>query len=120
MISVLALALGAQMAVATGGGRSSVSLTVPFGQSVQLNRLHLRPVEIVEDSRCPRYVTCVWRGRITVKFTVRGGKPIVLENDKPMAFGGGNLTLLGASPLSNRGEKIPPQSYRFQLRYTRG
>jgi hypothetical protein len=87
---------------------------------VQVNRLELRPVEILEDSRCPRYVTCVWRGRITVKFAVRGAQPIVLENDKPMPFGGGTLTLVGASPLSNRGEKIPHQSFRFQLRYTRG
>lgn len=109
-----------QAAVATsGGGRSSMSLTVPIGRTVRFNNAQLTPVEVLEDSRCPRFVTCVWRGRIKVKFTVRGGQPIVLENDKPFAFGKGTLTLVGASPVSSRGEKVPPRSYRFQVRYDR-
>ena len=94
-----------------------MSLTVPIGRTVRFNDAQLTPVEVLEDTRCPRFVTCVWRGRITVKVAVRGGQPIILENDKPIPFGKGRLTLVGASPLSSRGEKVPPRDYRFQIRY---
>lgn len=115
------MAQSTSVAVSNGQGRhhSSISTTVAIGQTVRINRARLRPVAIVEDSRCPRFVTCVWRGRLVVRFSVAGRPPITLENEKPVAFAGGRLTLEGATPVSGRGEKVPPARYRFQLRYER-
>jgi len=108
------------VAVTRGGGHSSTTITVPFGKPARFNNLLIRSVEVVEDSRCPRYVTCVWRGRLKVRFALSHGQTLTLEDNKPMKFAGGTLTLLGATPLSGRGEKIPLQAYNFQLRFERG
>lgn len=102
-----------------GHGHSSVSMTVGMNQTTRINQFRLKPAKIVEDSRCPRYVSCVWRGRLVVAFDVAGAKPITLENGKPVSFGGGTLTLLGATPVSGRGEPVPAYRYRFQLEYER-
>lgn len=107
------------VAIASGRGHSVMSLTVPFGHSVRINRWTFTPIKLLEDSRCPRLVTCVWRGRLKVEFAVRGGAPVTLEDNKPVPYGGGTLTLTGGTPLSQRGEKIDPRAYRFQLRFER-
>ena len=111
------------VAVATssggGSGRSSVTVTVPMGQPARINRQVYRPVAIVEDSRCPTHVTCVWRGRLVVDFETNGRKRFRLEDGKPVAVSGGRLTLVAATPRSSRGEIIPPNAYRLQLRFER-
>ena len=107
------------IAVATGRAHSVATLTAAMWQSVRLNRWTFTPVKVLEDSRCPRMVTCVWRGRLKVEFAVRGGPPVILEDNRPVRFGGGTLTLLGAQPLSQHGEIVPIRAYRFQLRYER-
>ena len=120
---VAALPAGASaqqsIAVTRGGAHSVVSMTVFMGRSARLNRWTFTPVKVLEDSRCPRMVTCVWRGRLKVEFAVRGGPNVTLEDNKPVPFGGGTLTLIGGQPVSQRGEKIDPRTYRFQLRYER-
>lgn len=120
LAAVPAPALAQQaIALVSGGGHSQITLTVPFGQVVQFNQLQLRPVQIVEDSRCPPGVRCVWQGRIVARFALAGGATVDLENGKPVAIAGGRLTLVGAAPMSRPGEKIPPAAYRFTLRFER-
>lgn len=93
-----------------------MTVTVPFGKPARINRQVYRPVAIIEDSRCPRFVTCVWRGRLVVEFA-NGNQKIRLEDGKPLAIPGGRLTLVSGTPHSQRGETFPPQEYRFQLRF---
>lgn len=115
-------ALSAQsVVVATGGphGRSSVSVTATFGRPVHINQMVLRPVAIVQDSRCPASANCVWAGTLIVEFETRGRERIRLEQGKPLAIAGGRLTLAAAGPQPVAGRKIPPQAYRFQLRFER-
>ena len=128
LLSALLLACSAPLAAqpvavaTTSGGtqsRSSVTVTVPFGQAARINNQWLRPVAIIEDSRCPTRVTCVWRGRLVVEFVHGPRHRIRLEDGKPLAIAGGRLTLVGASPRSLNGETIPPQAYRLQLRFER-
>ena len=111
------------VAVATTSGgphsRSSVTVTAAFGQAVRVNQLVLRPVAIVQDSRCPANVNCVWAGELVVEFATTGGDRLRLEMGKPLAIAGGRLTLLSASPQPVAGKPIPPQSNRFQLRFER-
>jgi hypothetical protein len=128
LLSALVLAcpvpLAAQsVAVATTSGgphsRSSVMVTAAFGQPVRINQMVLRPVAIVQDSRCPANVNCVWAGQLTVEFATAGRDRIRLEMGKPLAIAGGRLVLLGANPEPIAGKPIPPQSYRFRLRFER-
>ncbi len=128
LVSALLLAgsapLAAQsVAVATTSGgaqsRSSVTVTAAFGRAVRINHMILRPVTIVQDSRCPANANCVWAGQLIVDFENAGRARIRLEQGKPLAISGGRLTLVGSSPQPVAGRKIPPQAYRFQLRFER-
>lgn len=107
------------IAIASGPGRASATVTVGLGASVRLGSLAFRPVRVVEDSRCPRLVTCVWRGRLLVELQTAGHGRLVLEDGKPLAIGGGTLTLVGATPASQRGERPPPGAYRLTFRWQR-
>ena len=37
-----------------------------FGKSYQLEELELKFVEVLQDSRCPKNVNCVWAGEVVV------------------------------------------------------
>ena len=128
LVSALLLTCSAPLAAqsvavaTTSGGphsRSSITVTAAFGQPVRINQMVLRPVAIVQDSRCPANVNCVWAGQLIVEFATAGRDRLRLEMGKPLAIAGGRLMLLGASPHPVAGKPIPPQAYRFQLRFER-
>ncbi|HWJ58047.1 MAG TPA: hypothetical protein VNR68_00165 [Sphingomicrobium sp.] len=121
MMALLAFAVATQSAVVStsGGGHSAITITVPLGQTAKFNRTPVRPVRIVEDSRCPIDVTCVWRGRLRVEVMVgqvRRPQTLVLEDGKAVPFAGGSLMLVGSRP-AKRANGPPPRS--FILRYDR-
>jgi hypothetical protein len=128
LVSALLLGCSAPLAaqsvavVTSSGGansRSSVTVTAAFGRPIRINQMVLRPVAIVQDSRCPANANCVWAGQLIVDFETERRGSIRLEQGKPLAIAGGRLTLVGASPQPVAGRKIPPQAYRFQLRFER-
>lgn len=45
---------------------------VGLGQSVLVGDLAVTPLEVVEDSRCPINVRCVWPGRLVVRTRIDG------------------------------------------------
>lgn len=105
--------------------QSSATVTVPLGGKAMLNGMTLVPQRIVEDSRCPVDVQCVWAGRLVVETVIllRGGSEelrLNLETGKAFAVAGGQLTLLDAQPAKLAGEPVPPSAYRFTLRFERG
>ena len=55
---------------ACGNAQSSqppqIAIRVPLGESVDVDGIKVSFNEIREDSRCPRYTTCVWEGRARV------------------------------------------------------
>jgi len=116
-----ALAMQSVAVASTSGahGRSSVMVTVPFGRTVRLNHLVLRPMAIVADSRCPAEVQCVWAGELVVDFETRKGEKIRLTMGQPQAIAGGKLTLLSAMPRKSRTGSISPRSYVFTLKFER-
>lgn len=118
MTLLLAFALAAQSAVVatSGGGHSTITLTVPLGQTALFNRTAVRPVRVIEDSRCPIEVTCVWRGRLRVEVMVgKAGRPrtLMLEDGKAVPFAGGSLTLVGSRP-AKRANGPSPRNFIFK------
>ena len=89
-----------------------------LGQTVRVGALAVRPIAVMEDSRCPRYVSCVWRGRLRLSAMV-GHSRTMLDDGVPLAVRGGHLTLVEVTPVSGRGEKVPPDRYRFKFRFER-
>jgi hypothetical protein len=88
------------------------------------NGVSIRPIAVLEDSRCPKDVECIWAG--TTRISVR-----VSKNNQSEMYeigpGSGALTVHGTtivfssvepSPLS--GSPISPSDYRFTFMVTAG
>lgn len=44
-----------------------------IGQTADLgNGLRVRPLEVLEDSRCPQNARCVWAGRVRLRVSIEG------------------------------------------------
>jgi hypothetical protein len=98
---------------------ASATAVARLGETVRLGPVRVTPISIVEDSRCPRMVSCVWRGRLRIRAVVRGRSPVTLDDGVALTVAGGRLTLLDAVPISQHGEVPPPRAYRFRLRFER-
>lgn len=82
--------------------------------------LTIRPLAVVEDSRCPSGVMCVWAGRVLLRIAIEGpgvSRTLTLENGKPFVIAGGALTLTQIEPPRVRGKPMAP--YRFGFVFKR-
>lgn len=108
MLALLALlagcaapAAGAPEAPADrSGAETPGTVTVQLGETARLGDIRVRPIAVIEDSRCPRDVTCVWAGRLRLKAAISAVPgEAVLTLSEPFALpGGGRLTLVAAAP----------------------
>ena len=48
-----------------------IVVKIPLGETVRLDDVALTFVKVLEDSRCPKNVTCIWQGRIIVQVAVK-------------------------------------------------
>jgi len=92
-----------------------------IGQTVEMAGIKLTPLEVIEDSRCPANVQCVWAGRLRLNARLdSGGKASELELTlgEAQPAGAGTLTLVEAKPSAEQGRTIYPEDYRFGFTYT--
>ncbi len=94
---LLALA-GCTTAPAPPPSNETGTVTARLGEEVRLGTLRIRPVAVLEDSRCPVDVTCVWAGRIRVRVAVSSVGEPVMELNQPVAVPGGSLSLVAVAP----------------------
>lgn len=92
--------------------------TAGIDEAVRLSRLRIIPIEVIEDSRCPSDVVCVWAGRLVVRVMVQSpdfptrtesmelGRGIALEDAR-------SLTITSAEPVPRAGVAIQPSDYRL-------
>jgi hypothetical protein len=90
-----------------------------IGQTADLgNGLRVRPLEVVEDSRCPQNARCVWAGRLRVRVNVEGvGEREVILDETAVETPRGSFAMVAASPgpwTDWPEEQRPP--YRFGFR----
>jgi hypothetical protein len=77
------------------------TVTAHLNEEVRIGDLRVRPLEVVEDSRCAEDVTCVWAGRVRLRVAVSGAGEPVMEIDRPVTVPGGRrLTLVAVAPLN--------------------
>lgn len=120
MKALLPLATCALTACATVPPAGDKS-TAAIAEYILIAELRIRPIRVIEDSRCPMDVHCVWAGRIIVETEISGGAPYqihMLELGKParVAFAGGTLTLVSVEPGKMAGSDIKQDAYRFTFR----
>ena len=87
-----------------------------IGEIAYTNGLRVKPVAVIEDSRCPALVRCVWAGRLVVRAEVIGGswrQSRDLELGKPQQIADGALTLVRAEPQKATPGEIARGVYRF-------
>jgi len=97
--------------------------TAALGETAYTNGLQVRPIGVIEDSRCPTNVQCVWAGRLVVRSEVRGGawrRALDLELGKPEQVADGALTLVSATPGKIAGAETDPRAYRFTFDFQGG
>lgn len=77
------------------------TVTARLGEEVRLGAVRVRPLEVLEDSRCPIDATCIWAGRVRLRVAVSGAGEPEMEIGRPVAIGGGNQLLLASvAPLN--------------------
>lgn len=90
--------------------------TAGFGQVAVLNGLQIRPIKIVEDSRCPSQVRCVWQGRLIVRARMNGQGWTQIRDFELGTFQAVDryrVTLVTAEPQKTAPGDIDPRAYRF-------
>jgi hypothetical protein len=63
------------------------------------NGLRVRPLEVLEDSRCPQNARCVWAGRLRLRVNVEGvGDREITADEAAVETPRGNFQLVAVSP----------------------
>lgn len=93
-----------------------------LGQVTAVESLLVRPLALLEDSRCPASVQCVWAGQVRIRAEImsRSGREVrELTLGKPIAVSGGMLTLIAVEPTKLAPGTTDPSAYRFSFRFER-
>lgn len=97
---------------------------VALGQRAMVEGPVVQPVEVLEDSRCPVNVRCVWAGRVRLKMLwlrPNGEKQpfeVTLGERTPLADG--SILLESVRPEKHTDAVIAPGDYRFSFRFDGG
>jgi len=117
LLFLLALA-----ACATMPPPASAGPTAGIGQVAAVESIRVRPLALLEDSRCPASVRCVWAGRVRIRAEImsRSGREVrEMTSDKPVAVAGGTLMLVDVEPSKVAPVATDPRAYRFTFRFDR-
>ena len=89
-----------------------------IGETVRAGPVAVMPTSVLEDSRCPAGVQCVWAGRVRIAALLDGTRT-ELTLGQPLPAGGGTLKLVEAYPAPRKGTTYYPDEYRFGFTFAR-
>ncbi len=95
-----------------------------LGHTAVAGPVRVRPIAVVEDSRCPADVQCVWAGRLRLlaEIDFNGGSETLrreLVLGAPLPLPEGTVTLSAALPAPVAGRPINPAAYRLTFTFQR-
>lgn len=96
---------------------------VKLGQTVYVDGPNVRPVKVLEDSRCPMNARCIWAGRVRVQMLwvrPKGNQPFELTLGEPYQLADGKITLTSVRPEKVTDKQIKPGDYRFSFEFAGG
>lgn len=70
-----------------------------LNEEVRVGDIRVKVLELLEDSRCPPDVACVWAGRARLRVAVNGAGEQVLGTDQPVTVGRQRVNLVGVAPI---------------------
>ena len=119
-LSFLALVTLASCATVPTGG---VGPTAALGGTAAVGEIRIRPVELLEDSRCPAQVQCIWAGQVRVLVDVHRGDGAHQQRDltlgKAQDIDWGTLTLVDVQPAKLAAGATDPRAYQFTFAFVR-
>ncbi|MFA7216782.1 MAG: hypothetical protein WC095_02275 [Candidatus Paceibacterota bacterium] len=92
-----------------------------LNDSVVMGDIIITPEEILEDSRCPLDVTCVWAGVLSVKVKLQNVNDLddvvysTLNLTNKTSFNGKTITIKSVEPLPYSGSEISSKDYKFEF-----
>ena len=95
---------------------ASASPSAALGQIATVDSVRIRPIQVVEDSRCPTLVRCAWAGRLVVRARMTGEGWTQIRDFElgvPQAVDQYRITLIQAEPQKAAPTPIDPRAYRF-------
>lgn len=95
---------------------TSATIRTTLGQKMTGLGVTVTPMEVTEDSRCPKDVQCIWAGTVKVSTRIESGMGVstmILEIGKPVTTEAETITLTEVTPEKSSGEAIPGSSYRL-------
>jgi hypothetical protein len=121
--AIVILAAGLLAGCVSVAARQGVEGPVTLGQVAYVSGPLVRPDRVIEDSRCPVDVQCVWAGRVVVRATViaaGGSREIDLTLGVPAPVADGALTLVAVEPARVVAGPAQPQPLRFTFAFQGG
>jgi len=94
-----------------------------IGQTVASDGPHVRPLALLEDSRCPMNARCVWAGRVRMTARIGTGaasRTRELTLGEPITVADGSLELVEVTPVRMTNDGVKPKDYTFGFRFTGG
>lgn len=122
-MKALVLPLAAALAACASTPPPGPGPTARLGEVATLNGLRIRPLRVIEDSRCPINARCVWAGRIILLTEVRsaaGRTTYDLTLGEQVSLAGGRLALVAAEPGRTAGTQSEAGAYRFTFGFSPG
>ncbi len=87
-----------------------------IGEPSELEGVTITVTEVVEDSRCPLGVECIWAGRVVVKVNLSKPSGNFTENvelGQSLTIDTEEVQFVSVAPHPRAGEVIAPSDYRF-------
>jgi hypothetical protein len=121
--TIFILLMAVLTAPVTASPKHPAPITARLGQSVIVDGPRIRPIAIIEDSRCPRGVQCVWAGQVRLKIRVGQGRSSSVKEvtlGSSVAVADGSLSLVSVTPERVAGRTLRPVDYRFGFTFAGG
>lgn len=95
------------------------SVNLGINEVAVFEKITIKPLAILEDSRCPVGVNCIWAGRIRLQIEIIKNEETTLENlelNSSAVTAHELITLIAVAPTAKEGQKINPEDYRFDIK----
>lgn len=96
--------------------KEKVILNIKIGQSADALGLGVKPIRVIEDSRCPIDVTCIQAGKVRLEVELTselGVNKNTFEVGKNVTTEAEIVTLVQVLPEANSKLQIKPDNYQF-------
>ena len=93
---------------------------VMLGQAQQLREFTVTPIEVLDDSRCPEGVQCVWEGEVRMRVAIASTNGVAedeISTRSPVPVNRGMLQLAEVTPAPSADSAFDPGAYRFRFRW---